>query len=172
KFVDFRNYSLLPIVGKNLAKMDNSGKEKEAAALMAEAEKKLKSSQSFFGSLFGSSSKLEEACDMYVRAANMYKMAKNWCGKSAMILSSFFSVYVTMMTLLTYLLILSAAGNAFSKAAHLHLQMQSKHDAATNLIDAGNAFKKADPQGESSSCNTGWSAGKAYTDFYKLLCNV
>lgn len=33
--------------------MDNSGKEKEAAALMAEAEKKMKSSQSFFGSLFG-----------------------------------------------------------------------------------------------------------------------
>lgn len=27
------------------------------------------------------SSKLEEACDMLVRAANMYKMAKNWCGK-------------------------------------------------------------------------------------------
>uniref|UniRef100_A0A671XM14 N-ethylmaleimide-sensitive factor attachment protein, alpha b n=1 Tax=Sparus aurata TaxID=8175 RepID=A0A671XM14_SPAAU len=59
--------------------MDNSGKEKEAMALMAEAEKKMKSSQSFFGSLFGSSSKLEEACDIYVRAANMFKMAKNWC---------------------------------------------------------------------------------------------
>lgn len=44
--------------------------------------------------------------------------------------------------------VVSAAGNAFSQAAHLHLQMQSKHDAATNLIDAGNAFKKADPQGE------------------------
>uniref|UniRef100_A0A3B4ANW6 Uncharacterized protein n=1 Tax=Periophthalmus magnuspinnatus TaxID=409849 RepID=A0A3B4ANW6_9GOBI len=99
--------------------MDNSGKEKEAMALMAEAEKKVKSSQSFFGSLFGGSSKLEEACDIYVRAANMYKMAKNWC----------------------------AAGNAFSQAARLHLQMQSKHDAATNYIDAGNAFKKADPQG-------------------------
>lgn len=28
------------------------------------------------------SSKMEDACDMYVRAANMYKMAKNWCGKS------------------------------------------------------------------------------------------
>uniref|UniRef100_A0A3Q1AZG8 N-ethylmaleimide-sensitive factor attachment protein, alpha b n=1 Tax=Amphiprion ocellaris TaxID=80972 RepID=A0A3Q1AZG8_AMPOC len=99
--------------------MDNSGKEKEATALMAEAEKKMKSSQSFFGALFGGSSKMEEACDLYVRAANMYKMAKNWC----------------------------AAGNAFSQAAHLHLQMQSKHDAATNFIDAGNAFKKADPQG-------------------------
>uniref|UniRef100_A0A669EUY4 N-ethylmaleimide-sensitive factor attachment protein, alpha b n=2 Tax=Oreochromis TaxID=8139 RepID=A0A669EUY4_ORENI len=59
--------------------MDNSGKEKEANALMAEAEKKMKSSQSFFGALFGGSSKLEEACDMLVRAANMYKMAKNWC---------------------------------------------------------------------------------------------
>uniref|UniRef100_A0A8C7MRU9 N-ethylmaleimide-sensitive factor attachment protein, alpha b n=1 Tax=Oncorhynchus kisutch TaxID=8019 RepID=A0A8C7MRU9_ONCKI len=99
--------------------MDNSGKEKEASALIAEAEKKLKSSQSFFGALFGGSSKMEEACDMYARAANMYKMAKNWC----------------------------AAGNAFSQAARLHLQMQSKHDAATNFIDAGNAFKKADPQG-------------------------
>uniref|UniRef100_A0A4W4GV60 N-ethylmaleimide-sensitive factor attachment protein, alpha b n=1 Tax=Electrophorus electricus TaxID=8005 RepID=A0A4W4GV60_ELEEL len=58
--------------------MDNTGKEKEAMALMAEAEKKVKSSQSFFGSLFGGSSKMEEACDMYGRAANMFKMAKNW----------------------------------------------------------------------------------------------
>lgn len=103
--------------------MDNSGKEKEASALMAEAEKKVKSSQSFLGGLFGGSSKLEEACDLYTRAANMYKMAKNWC----------------------------AAGNAFSQAALLHLQMQSKHDAATNFIDAGNAFKKADPQ-EAINC--------------------
>lgn len=45
----------------------------------------------------------------------------------------------------------SAAGNAFSQAALLHLQMQSKHDAATNFIDAGNAFKKADPQGNDYS---------------------
>ncbi len=42
---------------------------------------------------------------------------------------------------------LLAAGNAFSQAALLHLQMQSKHDAATSFIDAGNAFKKSDPQG-------------------------
>lgn len=44
-----------------------------------------------------------------------------------------------------------AAGNAFSQAACLHLQMQSKHDAATNFIHAGNAFKKADPQGNDYS---------------------
>lgn len=50
--------------------------------------------------------------------------------------------------------IFSAAGNAFSQAASLHLQMQSKHDAATNFIDAGNAFKKADPQGKNLSLST------------------
>ncbi|MGH0161495.1 UNVERIFIED_CONTAM: hypothetical protein FKN15_040992 [Acipenser sinensis] len=61
--------------------MDNSGKEKEALALIAEAEKKTKSSQSFFASMFGGSSKLEEACEMYIRAANMFKMAKNWSAK-------------------------------------------------------------------------------------------
>ncbi|XP_043975415.1 N-ethylmaleimide-sensitive factor attachment protein, alpha b isoform X1 [Gambusia affinis] len=139
--------------------MDNSGKEKEAAALMAEAEKKLKSSQSFFGALFGGSSKSEEACDMYVRAANMYKMAKNWCGKKADLSSSFTTVF--MITVLTPNHLLSAAGNAFSKAAHLHLQMQSKHDAATNLIDAGNSFKKADPQ-EAINCLN--RAIEIYTD--------
>ncbi|KAK6305549.1 hypothetical protein J4Q44_G00243290 [Coregonus suidteri] len=60
---------------------------------------------------------------MYVRAANMFKMAKNW----------------------------SAAGNAFSQAAHLHLQMDNKLDGAINFLDAGNAFKKADPQ-EAINC--------------------
>uniref|UniRef100_A0A8V5GSC1 Uncharacterized protein n=1 Tax=Melopsittacus undulatus TaxID=13146 RepID=A0A8V5GSC1_MELUD len=55
-------------------------------------------------------SRIEEACDIYSRAANMFKMAKNWSGAS------------------------------------LHLQLQSKHDAATSFVDAGNAFKKADPQ--------------------------
>lgn len=43
---------------------------------------------------------------------------------------------------------LSAAGNAFCQAAKLHMQLQSKHDSATSFVDAGNAYKKADPQGE------------------------
>ncbi|EDM08340.1 N-ethylmaleimide sensitive fusion protein attachment protein alpha, isoform CRA_b [Rattus norvegicus] len=98
--------------------MDTSGKQAEAMALLAEAERKVKNSQSFFSGLFGGSSKIEEACEIYARAANMFKMAKNW----------------------------SAAGNAFCQAAQLHLQLQSKHDAATCFVDAGNAFKKADPQ--------------------------
>uniref|UniRef100_A0A6I8PJ49 NSF attachment protein alpha n=1 Tax=Ornithorhynchus anatinus TaxID=9258 RepID=A0A6I8PJ49_ORNAN len=113
--------------------MDNSGKEAEALALLAEADRKVKNSQSFFSGLFGGSSKMEEACETYARAANMFKMAKNW----------------------------SAAGNAFCQAAQLHLQLQSKHDAATSFVDAGNAFKKADPQ---EAINCLMRAIEIYTD--------
>ncbi|XP_073652173.1 alpha-soluble NSF attachment protein isoform X4 [Tursiops truncatus] len=158
--------------------MDNSGKEAEAMALLAEAERKVKNSQSFFSGLFGQqpadqtltqfllepllgtsnpwepwrlaflrqrlrprssggSSKIEEACEIYARAANMFKMAKNW----------------------------SAAGNAFCQAAQLHLQLQSKHDAATCFVDAGNAFKKADPQ---EAINCLMRAIEIYTDMGRL----
>lgn len=102
-------------------------------ALLAEAERKVKNSQSFFSGLFGGSSKIEEACEIYARAANMFKMAKNW----------------------------SAAGSAFCQAAQLHLQLQSKHDAATCFVDAGNAFKKADPQ---EAINCLMRAIEIYTD--------
>uniref|UniRef100_A0A8C4KZA9 NSF attachment protein beta n=1 Tax=Equus asinus TaxID=9793 RepID=A0A8C4KZA9_EQUAS len=98
--------------------MDNAGKEREAVQLMAEAEKRVKASHSFLRGLFGGNTRIEEACEMYTRAANMFKMAKNW----------------------------SAAGNAFCLAAKLHMQLQSKHDSATSFVDAGNAYKKADPQ--------------------------
>ncbi|XP_062392142.1 N-ethylmaleimide-sensitive factor attachment protein, alpha a [Sardina pilchardus] len=98
--------------------MDHSAKEQEAMALVAEADKKMKSPGTFLGTLFGSSSKAEDACDTYVRAANMFKMAKNW----------------------------NAAGNAFSKAARLYLRVDNKLNAAVSFIDAGNAFKKSDPE--------------------------
>ncbi|KAH1180836.1 hypothetical protein KIL84_001770 [Mauremys mutica] len=58
--------------------MDPAGKEKEALQLLAEADRKVRGSQSFFAGLFGGSSRIEEACDIYARAANMFKMAKNW----------------------------------------------------------------------------------------------
>ncbi|KAL2095030.1 hypothetical protein ACEWY4_009749 [Coilia grayii] len=98
--------------------MDHSAKEQEAIALVVEADKKMKSPQGFLGTLFGSSSTAEDACDMYVRAANMFKMAKNW----------------------------NAAGNAFCKAARLYSQVDNKLNAAVSFIDAGNAFKKSDPE--------------------------
>uniref|UniRef100_A0A8C6TVZ3 N-ethylmaleimide-sensitive factor attachment protein, beta b n=1 Tax=Neogobius melanostomus TaxID=47308 RepID=A0A8C6TVZ3_9GOBI len=59
--------------------MDTSGKEKEAIQLMADADKKVKSTGSFLGGMFGGGShKVEDACEMYCRSANMFKMAKNW----------------------------------------------------------------------------------------------
>ncbi|XP_056366830.1 alpha-soluble NSF attachment protein-like, partial [Oenanthe melanoleuca] len=113
--------------------MAAAGKEAEAQRLLAEAERKVRGAQSFLGGLFGGSSRLEEACECYTRAANMFKMAKNW----------------------------SQAGWAFSRAAQLQLQLQSKHEAASALVDAGNAFRKADPQ---EAVNSLLRAIEIYTD--------
>lgn len=41
------------MLGTFAATMDNSGKEAEAMALLAEADRKVKNSQSFFSGLFG-----------------------------------------------------------------------------------------------------------------------
>ncbi|KAE8751080.1 hypothetical protein FOCC_FOCC002165 [Frankliniella occidentalis] len=103
--------------------MKMSDNESKATALMAEAEKKLNSSKGFLGNLFGGSSKVEDAVDCYQRAANLFKMAKNW----------------------------SAAGNAFCQAANLHQKAGSRHDAATNYVDASNCFRKSDPN-EAATC--------------------
>lgn len=92
--------------------------EQKAMALMAEAEKKLTTQKGFFGSLFGSgSNRLDEALDCYKRAANMFKMSKNW----------------------------GQAGRAFQEAASLHSKGGSAHDAATCYVDASNCYKKIDP---------------------------
>lgn len=142
--------------------------EQKAMQLIAEAEKKLTSSKGFLGSLFGfvfscflfvdsannfwkkrkveilqffsflplwisfrfsvsvrtlfitfafsssGSNKVEDAIECYHRAANMFKMAKKW----------------------------QQAGGAFCSAGNLHAQVGSRHDAATNYVDASNCFKK------------------------------
>ncbi|KAF0299327.1 Alpha-soluble NSF attachment protein [Amphibalanus amphitrite] len=91
--------------------------EDKARQLMADAKKKLDSSKGFLGSLFGGGSKVEEASEMYHRAANMFKMSKNW----------------------------SKAGDAFCEVANLSLKNQNRHDAATNFVDAANCYKKVAP---------------------------
>lgn len=90
--------------------------EQKAQQLIAEAEKKLSSGKGFFGSLFGNSGKADDAVECYQRAANLYKMDKNWNG----------------------------AGQAFVSAANLHAKGGSRHDAASNYVDAANCFKKND----------------------------
>lgn len=90
--------------------------EAKALQLISEAEKKLTPSKGFFGQLFGGGSKVDEAIECYTRAANMFKMAKKW----------------------------SNAGKAFVEAANLHMKSGTKHDAACNLLDAANCYKKTD----------------------------
>lgn len=97
--------------------------EEKGLRLMAEADKKMKSSTGFMSNLFGGSAKQEEAAELYVSAANSFKMAKKW----------------------------SAAGEAFCKAAQLQLKLGSKHQGATHYVDAGNAYKKGDAN-EAISC--------------------
>ncbi|XP_019872531.1 alpha-soluble NSF attachment protein [Aethina tumida] len=92
-----------------------SSNEQKANQLIAEAEKKV-SSRGFFSSLFGSSSRVEDAVECYQRAANLYKMSKSW----------------------------APAGNAFCEAANLHIRSGARHDAATNFVDAANCYKKSD----------------------------
>ncbi|XP_077995427.1 alpha-soluble NSF attachment protein-like [Glandiceps talaboti] len=97
--------------------------EEKAVKLVAEAEKKMKSAEGFLGGLFGRSTKQEDASELYQRAANMFKMAKKW----------------------------SAAGGAFCESASIQLRLGSKHEAASNFVDAGNCYKKSDPQ-EAVNC--------------------
>lgn len=71
----------------------------------------------------GGSNRLDEAVECYQRAANLFKMAKNW----------------------------SQAGKAFCEAANLHSKGGSRHDAATCYVDASNCYKKTDVQ-EAVNC--------------------
>lgn len=107
--------------------------EQEANQLMVDAEKKLNSS-GFLSSVFGGgTSKVEAALECYQRAGNKFKMAKSWV----------------------------SAGKAFSEAASLHAKSGSKHDAATNFVDASNCYKKSNPQ-EAVNCLL--KAIEVYTD--------
>lgn len=61
-------------------------------------------------------SKVDEAIDLYIRAANSFKIAKSW----------------------------NDAGAAFTEAANLHLKQNNKHDGAMIYVDAANCFRKTD----------------------------
>jgi len=85
------------------------GSEEKATEYWEKAEKKMKGF-----SLFGGSSKFEEAGDLYTKAANLFKTSKKW----------------------------DQAGEAYLKAAECSLKLQSAHEAATNYVNASGCFKK------------------------------
>ena len=47
--------------------------------------------------------------------------------------------------------VFSAAGDAFCRAASVQLKCGSKHEAATQYVDASTCYKKADPAGNAVS---------------------
>ncbi|KAJ2948408.1 hypothetical protein O0L34_g7647 [Tuta absoluta] len=101
--------------------MENN--EEKAIQLIAKAHKTQKSLKTFLGSLFGASSKRADAIDCYVRAGNLFKMEKKWF----------------------------QAGQAFySAACLLYQEPTTRHDAATNYVDAYNCYKRCDDNSEAN----------------------
>lgn len=45
----------------------------------------------------------------------------------------------------------TAAGDAFRRAAELHMGMETKHEAATHFVEAGLVLKREDPKGRHST---------------------
>eukprot|EP00731_Ephydatia_muelleri_P027295 Em0019g168a len=111
--------------------------ERKAMEYTEQAEKKIKSATGFLGNLFGGPAKMEEAADLYVKAANAYKIAKKH----------------------------TAAGNAFRKAAEIHFKLDTKHEGAAILADAGQVLKKDSPK-EAVECYQ--RAIEVYTDMGKF----
>ena len=96
---------------------DGSREEMEARKLLADADKKAAGKGGFLAGVFGGgSSRVDDAIELYCKAANFFKMAKNW----------------------------SEAGNAFDKAAKLSLTADNKLEAFTKFSDASNCYKKVD----------------------------
>lgn len=106
-----------------------SSNHQKAMQLISEADRKLFPGSGLinrFALAIGVSSKsraMEDALDLYVRAGNMLKMEKDW----------------------------QEAGKVFNKCGDLHLEIDSKHDAASKFTDASNCFKKCNPQ-EAVNC--------------------
>uniref|UniRef100_A0A1I8JK33 TPR_REGION domain-containing protein n=1 Tax=Macrostomum lignano TaxID=282301 RepID=A0A1I8JK33_9PLAT len=70
----------------------------------------------FLSGIFGKSAKDDEAAELFVKAANVFKMGKHW----------------------------REAGDAFSKAAEAHSSKNSRHDSASALVDAANCYRKCE----------------------------
>lgn len=101
--------------------MDAGKREAEGVALLAQAEKKAGGAKSgFLKSLFsGSSARDEEAAELFVKAANSFKLAKAW----------------------------TRAGDAFMRAAAAYeSSSDTAYDAASKYNDAAKAFRNVSPE--------------------------
>ncbi|ETE71227.1 Beta-soluble NSF attachment protein, partial [Ophiophagus hannah] len=143
-------------------------KEREAVQLLAEAEKRVKSSQSFLRGFFGNLPQRSEEATPQCRHPLVdfqQQFLKFFFERELGESACFWFKWLLLMSKCCSVS-LSAAGNAFCQAAKLHMQLQSKHDSATCFVDAGNAYKKADPQ-EAINCLN--AAIDIYTDMFVFI---
>jgi len=89
--------------------VDNTMESMKAQKHMEAGEKALKK-----WSLFSSSSKYENAIESFTKAANSYKIAKEW----------------------------ELAANTWERIANLHIKLASTHEAATSFNEAAQCLKK------------------------------
>jgi alpha-soluble NSF attachment protein len=94
-----------------------------AQSLLASADKKANSGSGFF-SFGSSSSKFEEAHDLYRGAGNAFKLEGR----------------------------MKEAGDAFCKAADMAIKAGEKDDAGQRFHDASKAYKLSHPERELPSC--------------------
>lgn len=97
--------------------------ENQARQLCRDAEKKL-SSTSFLKTFIFGGNPTDEAIDMYTQASNYFKMAKCW----------------------------KDAAETFKKIVELNLKIDNKYEAASNFINASNAYKQASLIDEAMKC--------------------
>uniref|UniRef100_A0A915HV87 Alpha-soluble NSF attachment protein n=1 Tax=Romanomermis culicivorax TaxID=13658 RepID=A0A915HV87_ROMCU len=112
--------------------------ETKALQFLKEADKKSRSlggGGGFLGGIFGGfSGKSDDACELYVKAANLFKMAKKW----------------------------DQAGQSFVKSAEINCRKgDAKHEAASNYVDAATCYRKTDPRSAVSCLQ---KAAEIYTD--------
>lgn len=111
--------------------------ESKARDLVARGDKKLRGF-----SLFGGSSKYEEAAELYEKASNQFKLAKlcelgdAFCSAPATLGTQFLSCVGT------------EAGETYIKLAEAHTKLESKHDTASAWVEAAKAFLKCDQRSE------------------------
>jgi alpha-soluble NSF attachment protein len=104
--------------------MASAAASKKGDEYMAEADKALKK-KSIFGAFLSKSAKYEEASEFFVKAGNSYKLANQW----------------------------QSAGEAFTLAARNTLLTDMPGDAVNYFVEAGNAFKKINPNDAVNSFN-------------------
>lgn len=100
-----------------------SDNRKRADQLVSEANRKLLPASGFLGRLLGRGTQMEEAVDLYVKAACLLKMDREW----------------------------TEAGKLFSKSGDLLIDLSNKHEAASKYTDAAHCYKKCNVQ-EAMNC--------------------